>query len=65
MRLVVLELGVGIESMMEKRSGEEEIGGDSVWGTRRGCSTTKSDRFEAAQQSSETNEGIIYRAPFS
>ena len=64
MRLVVLELGVGIESMMEKRSGGEEIGRDSVWGTRWGCSTTKRDRFEAAQQSSETNEAIIYRAPF-
>lgn len=48
MRLVELELGVGMESMMEKCSGGEQMGGDSVWASR-GCSTTESERFQAAQ----------------
>lgn len=38
MRLVELELGVGMESMMEKCSGGEQMGGDSVWASR-GCSS--------------------------
>jgi hypothetical protein len=63
MRLVVLELGVKMESMVRKGSGGGGMGGDSDWVTRRGCSTTKSESKELSK-SSETNEIGIYRTPF-
>jgi hypothetical protein len=48
MRLVVLELGVEMESIAEKGTLGGEMRRDSVWGTGRGCSTTKNARIRAS-----------------